>query len=225
MVRCILTDIEGTTSSISFVHDVLFPYSRERMTDFVTQNQDTPNVAKQIEAVATEAGKSLTTEQVVEQLHQWIDNDVKATPLKALQGMIWEEGYRNGDYQSHVYVDALRQLWHWKQSGRLIYVYSSGSVQAQKLFFGHTQFGNMTDHFRGYFDTQTGPKKESDSYKTIAKSIGLPPKDILFLSDIKEELDAAQSVGMRTIWVVRDGELEPHSPHMQVRNFEQIDLG
>ena len=153
---------------------------------------------------------------------QWIDEDKKITPLKALQGMIWEEGFRRGDFTGHIYKDAARKLRHWKEQGKRLYVFSSGSIQAQRLLFGHSEYGDLTPLFSGYFDTTVGSKREADSYKKIASSIDIDPSHILFLSDIKEELDAAHAAGMQTVWLVRDGTLDAKAAHTQVRDFDAI---
>lgn len=204
-IQAIVTDIEGTTSSLSFVKDVLFPYSRRHIAFFVRTHAHEPAVARLLGEVHATAGADLTLEQTVSLLEQWIDEDRKLTPLKALQGMVWEEGYREGDFRGHVYEDAVRNLRRWKQAGIRLYVFSSGSVQAQKLLFGHTDYGDLTSLFSGYFDTTTGAKKEPVAYETIAAQIGVAAPAILFLSDIPEELDAAQTAGMHTCWLVRSG--------------------
>ncbi|MBU0499118.1 MAG: acireductone synthase [Gammaproteobacteria bacterium] len=224
MVRAILTDIEGTTTSVSLVFDCLFPYARARMGDFVRENGQDPAVREQLDAVARESGRSLNDDEAVAQLIQWIDQDRKITPLKALQGMIWEAGYLKGDFTGHVYPDAVQRLRQWKAQGLDLNVYSSGSVKAQRLLFGHSDAGDLTPLFSGWFDTQLGPKREADSYRAIAGQIGLPPGDILFLSDIKEELDAAQEAGMRTAWLVRGAIPDPDAVHRQVTGFGQIEV-
>ena len=153
MIQAILTDIEGTTSSLSFVKDVLFPYSRAHLADFVRAQAQVPAVRKQLDEVSRLTGRALTNDEASAQLIAWIDEDKKITPLKALQGLIWEAGYKQGDYQGHVYEDAVRQLRAWKQRGLKLYVFSSGSILAQKLLFGHTAWGNLTPLFSDYFDT------------------------------------------------------------------------
>lgn len=225
MTRAILTDIEGTTSSISFVKDVLFPYSRARMMDFVTHRANDPDVATLLEEVrALCEEKELSAAQVAEQLIHWIDEDRKSTPLKALQGMIWEEGYRNGDFCGHIYEDAVRKLREWKAQGIDLYVFSSGSVHAQKLLFGHTEYGDLTPLFSGYFDTRTGAKQDSDSYREIARRIGLPSTAILFLSDTPGELDAAKSAGFLTCQLVREGTDSGPAAHNRAANFDAINI-
>jgi len=225
MIKAILTDIEGTTSSISFVHDVLFPYAREHIGEYVRRHADKPKVADKLQAVAKEVGRELTLDETIAQLEQWIDEDKKATPLKSLQGMIWETGYRHGDFTGHMYEDAVRNLRAWHEKGIGLFVYSSGSVHAQKLLFGHSDYGDMTPLFNGYFDTRIGHKREVSSYEAIASEIGVRAGDILFLSDIREELDAAHSAGMQTRWLVRDAEaIEPTAAHLQVKDFDAISL-
>jgi enolase-phosphatase E1 len=222
MTKAILTDIEGTTSSLSFVKDVLFPYARERMAEYVRQHAQEFPVKKELEEVRRLSGKNLNNSEIIEQLIRWIDEDKKITPLKSLQGMIWENGYKKGDFKGHVYEDAARNLKKWKQAGLKLYVFSSGSVQAQKLLFAHTDYGDLTALFSGYFDTTIGNKREANSYRKIAESIGTPPGEILFLSDIREELDAARSAGMPVTWLLRDGALDPDATLQQVQNFDEI---
>lgn len=222
MIKAILTDIEGTTTSLSFVKDVLFPYSRARMAEFVRAHANEPPVREQLDEVRRLAGTALTDQQAIDQLVRWIDEDKKITPLKALQGMIWSDGYRNGDYTGHVYEDAARMLREWKARGQRLYVFSSGSVRAQQLIFGYSDAGNLTPLFSGYFDTTIGSKREAAAYQAIAREIGLPASEILFLSDIKEELDAARAAGMQVIQLVRDGALDANAAHRQVRTFDEI---
>ncbi|HYE36058.1 acireductone synthase [Methylocaldum sp.] len=224
MIRAILTDIEGTTSSISFVKDVLFPYSRERMMSFIARHANDPEIGKLLDEVRTLCGIELSTTQVVEQLIRWIDEDRKAPPLKALQGMIWEEGYRKEDYCGHIYEDAVRKLREWKAQGIDLYVFSSGSVYAQKLLFGHTEHGDLTPLFSDYFDTRIGPKQEAGSYREIARQIGLPPASILFLSDIEEELDAAKSAGFLTCQLVREAADSNPTAHNQAADFDAVNI-
>jgi len=223
-VKAIVTDIEGTTTSLSFVKDVLFPYARRYLRDFVRTHQHEPAVREQLQAVEAAAGRSLSTDEVVAQLLQWMDEDKKVTPLKSLQGMIWEDGYRRGAFTGHIYEDAARMLKEWHGRGIRLYVFSSGSVQAQHLLFSHSDYGDLTPLFDGYFDTHVGAKREAEAYFKIASEIGLAPSEILFLSDIKEELDAARDAGYKTICLVRDGDLLPHAAHHQVRRFDDIQL-
>lgn len=224
MTQAILTDIEGTTSSIAFVHETLFPYARRRMADFLQAHADEPAVREQIDAVSAQAGGGLCLEMVVQTLQDWIDADKKATPLKTLQGMIWREGYASGELQGHVYPDAEAALRTWHARGLKLYVYSSGSVEAQKLIFGHTEYGDLTGLFSGYYDTRVGHKRESAAYEAIAADIGMPASEMLFLSDVAAELDAAAAAGMQTCQLIRPGEGEPGEGHAHAVDFSQIQL-
>ena len=224
MIKAIVTDIEGTTSSLSFVKDVLFPYARAHLPDFVRQHQAEAEIKSLLNEAREIAGAEFNTEQLIDQFIDWIDRDQKITPLKSLQGLIWEAGYRLGDFKGHIYEDAARQLQAWKQRGYALYVYSSGSVYAQKLLFGHTQYGDLTPLFSGYFDTHIGGKKEASSYQCIAEQILHQPEQILFLSDIVEELDAARQAGYNTCWLIRDQVADPQSSHRLAHNFDAIQL-
>ena len=222
MIRAIVTDIEGTTSSLSFVKEVLFPYARQRMQAFVHTQAAQPAVRSQLLAVSEAVGRPLSEDEAITQLLRWIDEDKKITPLKALQGMIWETGYRHGDFQGHVYDDAVLGLREWKERGLALYVYSSGSVYAQKLLFGFSTHGDLTPLFSGYYDTTIGTKREATAYRNISQDIGIAPGEILFLSDIREELDAAQTAGLQTYWLVRDGALPVNPSHPVARNFSEL---
>ncbi|TZF90052.1 acireductone synthase [Cognatilysobacter lacus] len=202
-VRAILTDIEGTTSSISFVKDVLFPYARRALPAFVHEHGQEADVRRWLDEVAVEQGGICNDDTIVEVLQGWIDQDRKHTALKALQGMVWSAGYESADFTAHMYPDAAHALREWRDAGYPIYVYSSGSVAAQKLFFGHSDAGDLTSLVSGWFDTEMGGKREAASYARIAESIGTAPGDILFLSDVVEELDAARQAGMQTLLVDR----------------------
>ncbi|HEY5603649.1 MAG TPA: acireductone synthase [Gammaproteobacteria bacterium] len=223
MIKAIVCDIEGTTTSLSFVKDTLFPYARRRMADFVKQNQRDPEITAILGGVKREMQRpDATLEDVIAQLVTWIDADKKITPLKAIQGHIWRSGYQNGDYHGHVYPDAYEKLKDWHESGIALYLFSSGSVYAQKLLFAHTEYGDLTPLFRGYFDTTVGAKIHPASYAAIVGQIGFPAPEIAFLSDIEKELDAAKSAGLSTVWLVREGNLTPGSQHPQVTNFYDI---
>lgn len=202
-IRAILTDIEGTTSSISFVKDVLFPYARRMLPAFVAARGHDPDVRRWLDAVAAENGGLCDDRMVVEVLQGWIDEDRKHTALKALQGLLWADGYRNADFTAHLYPDAADALREWHAAGIPLYVYSSGSVPAQRLFFGHSDAGDLTGVFSGWFDTEIGGKREVESYRRIAGAIGVAPGDVLFLSDIVEELDAARDAGLQTVLLDR----------------------
>jgi enolase-phosphatase E1 len=224
MIKAIVTDIEGTTSSISFVHEVLFPYARARMREFVRSRVADPQVADQLAAVREMTNPKLDADGLVDQLLAWIDQDKKVTPLKALQGLIWEQGYHEGDFYGDIYPDAVENLKKWHAQGIALYVYSSGSVHAQKLLFGHTKYGDLTPLFSGYFDTRIGAKAETGSYQHIVQALNLPAEEILFLSDIQGELDAARTAGLKTCWLVRDSAPDKAAAHPQVHDFNAIDL-
>ncbi len=242
--RGILLDIEGTTSSVSFVYDVMFPYVRKHLTFEVFANWLEPEYIEAFHAIARDAGhdsldawlktKSLSRENplraaevVCSEVTRLMDSDVKATGLKQLQGLIWQSGFESGELKAHVYDDVPPAVAAWNAAGKDVRIYSSGSMQAQKLFFGHTIAGNLLSQFRGHYDTTTGPKKEAASYRQIAKEFGLPPREILFLSDIAAELDAAQAAGMQTALCVRDAGQTPApavsaGAHAVIGDFGQV---
>jgi len=224
-IRAILTDIEGTTSSISFVHDVLFPYARKRLPAFIETHGDLPEVQHWLHEAAKEASiVEASRQEIIELLLRWIDEDRKSTALKALQGMIWKEGYEAGDYQSHMYPEVAARLRAWRGDGLALYVYSSGSVQAQQLLFKFSEAGDLTPLLAGYFDTETGPKREAGSYTRIAEAIGEQPGHILFLSDIVQELDAAKAAGLHTGWLQR-APMTPavHADHPAYPDFDAVE--
>jgi enolase-phosphatase E1 len=229
MKTLILTDIEGTTSSISFVKDVLFPYARRELPRFVREHGREPEVRRWLDVVATEHGAVCSDKVIVEILQGWIDADRKHTALKALQGMLWKDGYRSADFTAHVYPDAARQLQLWHDAGHRMAVYSSGSVAAQKLFFGNSDAGDLLSMFEAFFDAETGGKREAASYARIADALECEPGDILFLSDVVAELDAARDSGLRTILVDRREDYpQPRTGddlnvHGRVETFEAVD--
>ena len=243
--RGILLDIEGTTSSVSFVYDVMFPYVRKHLTFEVFSNWLEPEYIEAFHEIAKDAGHEsldawlkqhkLTRENplraaeiVCKEVTRQMDADIKATGLKQLQGLIWKSGFESGELKSHVYDDVPPALVAWNAAGKDVRIYSSGSVQAQRLFFGYTIAGNLLSQFRGHYDTTTGPKKEADSYRKIAAEFNLPPADILFLSDLVAELDAARTAGMQTILCFRPGnaasQVSTGPPHPQIENFAQVEL-
>jgi enolase-phosphatase E1 len=223
MIKAIITDIEGTTTDIDFVHKVLFPYSRRKMHAFLNEHQHSPEVAQEIkQAQQLMQNQTASLDAVCEQLIAWIDSDQKIGPLKTLQGFIWAEGFAKGEYQGHVYQDAYDHLQKWHQAGLKLYVYSSGSVQAQRLLFQYSAFGDMRPLFQGYFDTQVGGKKESASYATILKAIQFKPEETLFLSDVVAELDAAKENGMHTALLNRNKAALPKHYHIETSSFGGI---
>jgi enolase-phosphatase E1 len=213
--KVLLFDIEGTTSSISFVHDVLFPFARARALEFLTKNWRNPDVleiGKRIMGDALGLGFSISEESVpptpvlaFEAVCYLMDRDAKVTGLKQLQGLIWKVGFESGEIRSHVYPDFPGAVRRFREMGQRLFIYSSGSIQAQKLYFSHTSEGNLLPNFEGHFDTTIGAKVESASYLAIAASIGIPPTQICFFSDAVKEIDAARNAGMETVWVVRPG--------------------
>ena len=222
-IRAVVTDIEGTTSSLAFVKDVLFPYARRAMPAFVRDNADRLTGIR-CEIGATVGRQTLSAPEMVEILLRWMDEDRKITPLKSLQGMIWKTGYESGELRSHVYEDAVRGLRKWHDSGLRLYVYSSGSIPAQKLLFAHTDYGDLLPLFSGYFDTTTGPKVESESYGKITEALGLPARSIVFLSDHSGETQAAARAGMQTVVLAREGAEVAASEFPIARSFDDIVL-
>ncbi len=207
-ISAIITDIEGTTTPIAFVHRVLFPYARERMAQF---------------AASGHAALAGVPEPKLETLLGWMERDEKITALKTIQGILWENGYRSGALKAEIYEDIAPALRRWARAGLRLYVYSSGSVPAQKLLFGHTPAGDLTPLFQSYFDTGAGPKRERSSYEAIAKGIGLPGAEILFLSDMEVELDAAKAAGLQTCQLIRaqDG-TKPSTRHPTAASFSEV---
>jgi enolase-phosphatase E1 len=192
--KAVLLDIEGTTSSIAFVADVLFPYVRKHLLAYVAARCE--DIAPLLAEVP---GDPVTT------LLQWIDEDRKATPLKTIQGMIWEQGYADGELTGHVYPDTPEALKRWTKAGLKVCIYSSGSIAAQKLIFGHSDAGDLTPFLSGYFDTTTGPKRDPDSYSKIVDALDLAPSELLFVSDMAGEVDAAHEAGLQALLIDREG--------------------
>lgn len=227
MIKYILTDIEGTTTDILFVHKVLFPYSYQKLPDFVRANADEPEVAACVreaqQTIWEEKQLDANLKQVIEMLLEWISTDRKHPALKKLQGMIWREGYETGAFTGHVYPDVVPQLENWRMHGIRIGIYSSGSVEAQRLLFSYTEYGDLNHLFNHNFDTAVGHKREVDSYKNIANKLNLNPEQILFLSDVEVELDAAKEAGMQTIQLVREG-TRAGEHHKTVNDFSEIQI-
>ena len=210
----VLTDIEGTTTPIAFVRDILFPYARARLPALLAAGG--AEVAAELAAVRELA----PGQDPLAALLRWMDEDAKVTPLKALQGMIWAEGYATAALKAPLYDDVAPCLRAWSAAGLRLAVYSSGSVAAQKQVFGHSTAGDLVGLFDGFYDTRVGGKREPDSYGRLAIAIGLPPVEVLFLSDVEAELDAAAAAGLRTCQVVRasDG-TEASERHMLAADF------
>ena len=228
----ILLDIEGTTSSISFVYDVMFPFVREHLAAFLDQHWQAQDVQNACAAMAQDEGfdsaekwfgandgRDLVQATVI----RLMDDDVKATGLKKLQGLIWRQGFESGQLQAHLYDEVAENIQRWVDAGMDVRIYSSGSVQAQQLFFGHTVVGDLSPLFRGHYDTTTGSKRESDSYTAIGQDFDCEIGDVLFVSDVVAELDAARQAGMQTVLSVRPGNPDqPAHDHPAIRDFAEI---
>lgn len=225
MIRAVLLDIEGTTTDLAFVKEILFPYARKRLADFVRKHREEPEVRAVLREVQELEGRPLSEEEIISCLLRWSDEDRKVAPLKTLQGMIWREGYEKGHFRAHLYPDVFQKLLEWKERGLRLAVFSSGSVEAQKLLFSHTPFGDLTPLFDGFFDTRNaGQKRSPASYRRIAERLGLRPEELLFLSDVEAELDAAREAGLETIQLVRDERTVASPRHRKVSSFAEIDL-
>lgn len=203
-------DIEGTTSAASHVLQVLFPYSRARIPAWVVAHAADPDVAPILAATAREAGCGpADLDAIVAQLQAWIDADVKAAPLKAVQGRIWDEGYAAGELTTHLFPDVAPGLRAWHEAGIALAVYSSGSVQAQRSWFANAPEGDLTSLFSAHFDLDSaGPKREAASYARIAAALGADPAQLCFLSDIEAEVEAARAAGWQAVGVRRPGEAQ-----------------
>ncbi|MEY9990078.1 enolase-phosphatase E1 [Streptomyces sp. V4I8] len=228
-VDAVVLDIEGTTSATGFVVDVLYPYSRSRFAALLAERGDDPEVARAVAQVRELTGDPDADAAAVEKaLNTWLDEDRKATPLKTLQGIIWSEGFARGDLVSHFYDDVVPRLRAWHAAGVRLYVYSSGSVAAQRAWFTNSPEGDLTSLVSGLYDTENaGPKQEPESYRRIAESTGIEPARLLFLSDRPGELDAARAAGWRTVGVRRPG--EPYyeqgvGDHAQAGTFDEITI-
>lgn len=221
-VAAVIIDIEGTTTDIKFVHQVLFPFARKYLSEFVRQQRLQPEVIAIITAVKSQLPAEATLTQVIDLLHQWMDEDKKATSLKTVQGLIWQSGYDSGELKGHLYPDVLPVLEQWHDQGICLGVYSSGSVAAQKLLYGNSECGDITPLFSHYFDTRVGHKQHSASYRHIAENMAMAAAQLLFLSDSVAELDAAKLAGWHTIQLHRDGQAT--GTHPVVGSFAQINL-
>ncbi len=232
---CILLDIEGTTSSVSYVYDEMFPYVRRHLGAYLKQNWGTPELGESLQLLSLEAGlenwpdRELSVEdqqaQAAREAIRQMDSDLKTTGLKNLQGKIWKSGFESGALKSHIYADVHPALEAWKELGKDIRIYSSGSVQAQLLFFGHTTEGNLLDYFSAHYDTTIGSKKESQSYSHISRDSQFDPGRILFVSDILEELNAAKSAGLETVLSLRPGNAPVTQVHTHpvINSFAEIE--
>jgi enolase-phosphatase E1 len=231
-VRAILLDIEGTVTPISFVHEVLFPYAREHVDSYLRQNLDLPeiqnDVAKLREEQATDSHvlqqpPITSIETAVTYVNRLIDLDRKSPALKSLQGKIWKAGYQDGSLKSPVYQDVLQAFERWRAAQIRINIFSSGSVLAQRLLFAHTEAGDLTDYIDQYFDTAVGKKIDAQSYRAITSKLDLDPNEILFVSDVLSELEAADTAGMQTRLCIRPGNPpQPESELEVITSFDEL---
>jgi enolase-phosphatase E1 len=232
----VVVDVEGTTTPVAFVYDVLFPYARRHTRAFLARRRHAAEVRADLALLRAEhAAESSAPEApppwhdtgepidaATAYVHWLMDRDRKSTALKALQGRLWEEGYRTGELRSDVYPDVPSAFTRWDGRGCGPWIFSSGSVLAQKLLFAHTRAGDLTPLVHGYFDTTTGPKKDAATYGRIASAIGQAPGNVLFVSDVTAELDAARAAGLRTAWCVREGPPPHDAPHPVIRTFDEL---
>jgi enolase-phosphatase E1 len=229
-VRVVLLDIEGTTTPLEFVQQVLFPYARAHLHAYLARHAADPDVRADIELLRREHAQETAADVPgwnPEAYVYWLmDCDRKSTGLKSLQGRIWEEGYRNGDLigKGEVYSDVRPALERWRAAAKQVAIFSSGSVQAQRNLFANTTAGDLSGFLSGYFDTTTGPKRDARSYEQIARALGRAPCDVLFVSDVAAELDAARAAGMRTALCVRDARLPDASrtEHPRIHSFAEL---
>jgi enolase-phosphatase E1 len=237
-IRAILLDIEGTTTPVDFVYGTLFPYARARMRAFLEAYAAQPEVAAEIAALRREHASDVqrtpapppwpdeperNADRAAAYALWLMDQDRKSTPLKSLQGRIWKAGYTSGELRGQLYPDVPPALARWKQQGRRIAIFSSGSVQAQQLLFRHSAAGDLTPHIDAYFDTTTGPKQEPESYRRIAAALELPPQSFFFISDVAAELDAARAADMVTAFCQRPGTSLPgHPNHPVLQHFDSV---
>ena len=229
--RALVLDIEGTTTPIEFVYQILFPYARTHAAEYLARNQESSDCREAVALLRKEhaadppadVALDFSPATIVAYVHWLMDRDRKSPGLKALQGLIWRDGFKSGELRGQVYPDVAPAFERWRRRGLDIYIYSSGSVLAQQLLFGSTQAGDLTKFLKGYFDTAVGPKTSPDSYRVISERIHVASSEILFVSDVLQELDAARASGMRTTLSVRGGDPTSGSEvHPVIRSFDEI---
>jgi enolase-phosphatase E1 len=228
----VLLDIEGTTTPIAFVFDVLFPYARKKIADFLGRNPTSAEVRADLTRLREEWEADFQqgldpppyNNDDSRYLLWLMDSDRKSTPLKSLQGKVWEEGYRAGELKSRVFADVPRAFERWRRQSIQIYIFSSGSVLAQKLLFTHTEAGDLTEFISGYFDTNIGPKSDPESYRRIAEAVKMAPPEIVFVSDVTKELAAARETGMQVVLSVRPGNhpQPDHASYHAITSFIEL---
>lgn len=225
-VSAILTDIEGTTSSVNFVYEVLFPYFRNNIEKLKELKEDpevqkafkrTVDLARELEGITLKS-----VDEIIDTLLRWSMEDRKITPLKTLQGILWKAGYEKRELHGHLYPDVAPAIEKWHEEGITLAVFSSGSVAAQKLIFSNSISGDLSSFFSAYFDTETGGKRSADTYEKIAESLQLSATNVLFLSDVVEELEAADAAGMKTVQLVREGTVANWKN--TIEDFSQIEI-
>jgi enolase-phosphatase E1 len=239
VTRGILLDVEGTTTPISFVHEVLFPFARARVGNYLTTHWDSAEIISDVallrEQHAADTAHGATPpalikappqahiESITGYIHWLIDQDRKSTGLKSLQGKIWKEGYQDGTLRAPLFADVPAALERWQRAGLKVGIFSSGSVLAQQLLFAHTEAGDVTGFIEAYFDTTTGAKTSSDSYEKIATALSVNASQVVFISDVVSELDAARGAGMETLLCLRPGNhSQPASHHQAIDSFDGI---
>jgi len=236
-IRGLLLDIEGTTTPVAFVYDVLFPFARAHVQEFLERHIAAEEVSFDLALLRQEHAKDVAgdlsappivessePQSIVGYVYWLMDRDRKSTGLKSLQGKIWEEGYRSGALKSEVFPDVPLALQRWHKADLKIAIFSSGSVLAQQLLFAHTTAGDLTQFIQAYFDTTTGPKTDPESYHRISSELKLHPEQILFISDVTAELEAATNGGMQTALCIRPGNLEQPkvNEHRIIRSFDDV---
>jgi len=226
MIRAILLDIEGTTTPIAFVHEVLFPYAREHAKEFLAGNTDADDIARLRAEHAADVNNGEHPPPQLDAYVEWlIARDRKSTGLKSLQGKIWRQGYLDGSLKSQVYADVAPAFARWRARGLSINIFSSGSVLAQQLLFAHTDAGDLTKFIDQYFDTNIGKKGEAASYRRIADALSLRAEEVLFISDVVTELDAANEAGMEPLLSIRPGNppQEGGERYRSIHSFENLE--
>jgi enolase-phosphatase E1 len=228
-VRAILLDIEGTTTPIAFVHEVLFSYARTHARDFLATNSNSAEVNADIALLREEQAADLSKgnhppASITDYIDWLIERDRKSTGLKSLQGKVWRQGYVDGCLKSQVYADVAPALERWRARGLSINIFSSGSVLAQQLLFAHTEAGDLTKFIDNYFDTNIGKKGEAASYRRIAEALSLNTNEVLFISDVVAELDAATEAGMSTLLSIRPGNPPQNNAdrYRAIHTFDEI---
>jgi enolase-phosphatase E1 len=229
MLHTVVLDIEGTTSATGYVVEQLYPYSSARFATWIDGHGEDPDVARAVAQTRELMGDPAAgTDRIVAKLTQWVAADQKVTPLKTLQGKIWEHGFATGELVSHFYPDVIETLRAWKAAGHQLYVFSSGSVSAQRAWFGRSPEGDLRPLLSGHFDTENaGPKRAPDSYRAITAASGGNPRHTVFLSDLASELDAARAAGWHTVGIRRPGELhyaDGVGDHLEAVSFDNLDL-